>query len=115
MSKESTYTVATAVNLGVNASGAIFRVMRIEVFLGGLVVNLHTELRDQLVDHVRILDTKDVVQHSFEWMFIDDVEYLAETFKAERVDVFKQLVTSLGRLHRMQDAVKGLIRASEGE
>jgi hypothetical protein len=31
------------------------------------------------------------------------------------VDVFQQTVTMLGRLHRMQDAVKGLIAAGEEE
>ena len=58
---------------------------------------------------VKVLDSQPIGDAHIAWEDLDNVELLAGIFKAQRVDVFSQLVTSLGRLHRNQEAVKGLM------
>ena len=46
-----------------------------------------------------------LVVHRIPWCQVSHMEYLAGLFKAQRVDVFEQVVTLLGRAHRLQDTI----------
>jgi len=111
---ESNYTVSSAVTLKETEAHTTVRVILLDVFLGGIKASLRTELRDNYKPELEP-DVKDKIEYALNWVNLPDVEYLASIFKAERVDVFQQTVTMLGRLHRMQDAVKGLIAAGKEE
>lgn len=112
MNGECNYTVSAAVETGTTAAGTTFVVIDILCFMAGVVVRTTKQLRDLTVletEGVKVLDSHPMGDAHIAWEDLDNVELLAETFKAQRVDVFSQLVTSLGRLHRNQEAVKGLM------
>ncbi len=107
------YTVTSSVDTGDTGAGSTFVVIEITAFHAGLKVCTTKELRDTTFGHsgVHALDKKFIVDVFISWEQLDDVEFLSDVFKAQRVDVFKQLVSSLGKLHRMQDTVKALLEA----
>jgi hypothetical protein len=110
MNGECNYTVTAAVETGTTAAGTTFVLIEILAFIAGLRVRTTRQLRDLTVpEGVKVLDSQHIDDVFLHWEELDNVELLADVFKAQRVDVFKQIVTSLGRLHGMQDAVKGLM------
>lgn len=109
------YNIKRELDIRETEAGHTFRCISIDASLGGVTVNLKSELRGMAAigpaSNVEwtTFETTDKASYFIPWGDIDNVEGLAEMFYAERVDVFRALCVMLEKLFRTQEAIKVLM------
>lgn len=112
------YNVSADVMIGVDVMQGLETYRKVTISAGtngltdGIGVSLRTQFRNgEIASTAEELVYGDASYHFIPWNELDNVGLLAQMFRAERVDVFQQIVELAGLTSRKQDAIKTLTGA----